>query len=45
MEEQNRKLLINIYERLQHDCERNDAIEDLNLITKTYELSENLNQK
>jgi len=44
-EEKNRQLLINIYERLQHVCEHNDAIEDLNLITKSYEYSEELNQK
>ncbi|UJR25382.1 hypothetical protein I4U23_006730 [Adineta vaga] len=44
MQENNQKHLINIYERLQHERERPNAIEDLNTVTKPYEWSDNLNQ-
>lgn len=36
---------MNIYERLKHGGECNNAINDLNSITKTYRLSEDLNEK
>jgi hypothetical protein len=45
MEEKNQELLIHIYERLQCEDDRNNAIEELNLLTKSYEGSEDLNQK
>ncbi|CAF3504295.1 unnamed protein product [Adineta steineri] len=44
IEENNQTQLINIYERLQHERERDSAIQDLNVITKPYQWSDNLNQ-
>jgi hypothetical protein len=44
MEEKNRKLLINIYGRLQEEREHNNAVQDLYAIVKPYEPSDSLNQ-
>jgi hypothetical protein len=45
MEDKSRSLLINIYERLQHEGERKHAIEDLQTITKVYEGSGSSNDQ
>ncbi|CAF1201932.1 unnamed protein product [Rotaria sordida] len=44
MKENNRNLLIDVYERLQHEHQRDCALNDLNAITKNYEQLGNLNQ-
>jgi len=44
MEENKRKLLINIHDRLEHKIERDSAIQDLNLNTKVYEQWEDIDQ-
>ncbi|CAF1006246.1 unnamed protein product [Rotaria sordida] len=44
MKENNRNLLIDVYERLQHEHQRDGALNDLNAITKNYERLGNLNQ-
>jgi hypothetical protein len=44
MEDNNQKLLMNIYQRLENERDRNNAINELNLITKSYYPSEEINE-